>query len=107
MGRILDRLIAQSEAGEISWEIGGPEDSYAADVGQMRMRVRSQNGDSAAPFIFEIWGAGVDLSFPTTSFDDAVSDKIVLLYGKGKQAALDPNKDLEAVEQQLGLDSPW
>lgn len=106
--RILDRLIEQSDGGAIEWETGGPEDSYAADVGAFRLRLRSRDGNGQAPFMFEMSGNKGSLVVQTgsTPAQAAVDQKIIALYGRGRRAALDPNKLLRSVEQQLGLDSP-
>jgi hypothetical protein len=103
--RILDRLIEWSDRGDINWEIGGPPDSYAANVSQFRLRIRSLNGDGQAPFIFEINGPNTALAVPTGELTTEVDQRIIALYQRGKQAALDPQKALREVERQLGLDT--
>jgi hypothetical protein len=106
--RILDRLMAVSDRGEIEWETGGPTDSYAADVGSMRLRVRSRDGNEHPPYVFEIWNNQNNLTLETESdlSEPELDRRIVALYQRGKRTALDPYKALRAVERELGLDSP-
>lgn len=105
LARLLDHLIAQSDAGEIKWEPGSPEDSYAADVGRFRLRMRSTRGDGQPPFLFEMTGRPANLSVQTgmQSSDPTVDEKIVALYQRGRAAVLDPNSALRLIEQDLGL----
>lgn len=104
--RILDRLIEWSDQGRIDWETGGPPDSYAANVTAFRLRMRSQNGDGQAPFLFEMNGPKTAIAVQTGQISIKVDEKIVALYQRGKQEALDPQKALLEVERQLGLDTP-
>jgi hypothetical protein len=105
--RILDRLIEQSDEGAIEWETGGPPDSYAANVGAFRLRLRSQSGTGEPPFLFELSGSIGQLVVSTEGPEHpAVAQKIMALYTRGRRAALDPNKVLRSIEQELGLDSP-
>jgi hypothetical protein len=98
--RIVEGLIAQTEAGQVVWETGSPPDSYAVTLGDVRFRVRSRDGDGHAPYILDLPGPELQTDAGDQTAHNA---QLQRLHEVARQSAPDP---FRVVEQQLGLIEP-
>jgi hypothetical protein len=106
---ILTRLSERTERAELNWEAAAPPDSFAVTVGEVRFRVRSRDGDGAAPFVLEFLGQ-VPLLSPalmTGGEPDEMDTLIERLYHSARQAVIGSLPDpFESVEKALGIEPP-
>jgi hypothetical protein len=101
--RILERLIERTEANEVEWERGAPEDSYAVNVDAVRFRIRGTRTVPGGRLVHVLEFLGEAPMPPIATGQPAFpgSDEVLeRLYAAAKASAPDP---FEAVERQLGL----
>ncbi len=107
--RILERIIEQTDAGELKWEIAAVPDGYAVTVGDVRFRVRSMTADGEQPYVLELLTPNPPASAITTgSGQGEILDALVSrLYVVARLSAVGDIPDpFESVEQALGLAAP-
>jgi hypothetical protein len=109
---ILTRLLERTENGEVDWEVAALPDAYAVTIGDVRFRVRSVNGDGAAPYILEFLGQGAvpppaPALVTSTESGEGIYGLVERLYLSARQDVLGSVPDpFASVERALGLEPP-